>query len=93
MKRSPSSVASGVYSILKPGGRWVCEMGGYLCLVGVRATLHDVLRKRGYEPEKIDPFYFPTATTQRKVLEKAGFRVESCGERSRAGLPVLENKC
>ncbi|ORY88679.1 S-adenosyl-L-methionine-dependent methyltransferase [Leucosporidium creatinivorum] len=78
MKREPKEVAKGAYGVLKKGGRFVSEMGGALNMVGVRSTLHQVLKRRGHEVEKLDPWYFPTPTEQKRVLGKAGFRVESC---------------
>lgn len=44
---------------------------------GVRLSLHRVLRKHGLEPEKVDPWYFPSVREYRKLLENAGFRVNS----------------
>lgn len=54
-------------------------MGGALNCIGVRSTLHTVLKEHGVDASEIDPWYFPTPNQYRKVLEGAGFRVEYCG--------------
>lgn len=51
-------------------------------MVGVRSALHSVLKARGHDATALDPWYFPTATSYRTILEKAGLRVESCGTSS-----------
>ncbi|GAA6001973.1 class I SAM-dependent methyltransferase [Rhodotorula paludigena] len=78
MKRDPAKVVRGVHGLLKPGGRYIGEMGGALNMVGVRSTLHRVLAERGIDAEKLDPWFFPTPEVYRNILEKEGFRVESC---------------
>ena len=55
-------------------------MGGFLNVGGVRGVLHSVLRRRGYDPASIDPWFFPTPEHYRELLEGVGYRVESCGE-------------
>ncbi|KAI6147263.1 S-adenosyl-L-methionine-dependent methyltransferase [Pisolithus tinctorius] len=76
-KENPSGVLNGIKRVLKDGGRFICEMGGFLNCIGVRLSLHHALRKRGFEPEKIDPWYFPSVKEYRKLLEDGGFRVDS----------------
>ncbi|KAI6041440.1 S-adenosyl-L-methionine-dependent methyltransferase [Pisolithus marmoratus] len=76
-KQNPFGVLNGIKGMLKDGGRFICEMGGYLNCTGVRLSLHHALRKRGLEPEKIDPWYFPSVMEYRKLLEDAGFRVDT----------------
>lgn len=49
-----------------------------------RSALHTVLRAHGYDPEQYDPWYFPTPEAYTRVLESAGFRVESCGTSDRS---------
>jgi len=57
-------------------------MGGFLNVGGVRGVLHSVLRRRGYDPASIDPWFFPTPQHYQELLEGVGYRVESCGELS-----------
>ncbi|GAA6054856.1 hypothetical protein JCM3770_004111 [Rhodotorula araucariae] len=78
MKRDPAKVVRGVYGLLKPGGRFVGEMGGCLNMVGVRSTLHTVLAEHGVDATARDPWFFPSPEVYRAILEKEGFRVESC---------------
>ncbi|KAH7336808.1 S-adenosyl-L-methionine-dependent methyltransferase [Rhizoctonia solani] len=75
-KRDPSGVVQAAKRALQPGGRFVGEFGGYLNCVGVRSILHQVLRGRGIEPSKVDPWYFPRPENYAKVLESEGFKVE-----------------
>ena len=74
MKR-PDAVLAGVARALKPGGRFVAEMGGAGNVGSVRAAIGDALRRRGQDPAPYDPWYFPTPDEYRAKLEAAGFRV------------------
>ncbi|KAI0078236.1 S-adenosyl-L-methionine-dependent methyltransferase [Panus rudis PR-1116 ss-1] len=76
-KRDPRGVLANAKALLKKdGGRFVAEMGGYLNVVGVRSALHEVLRKRGFDPVKLDPWYFPSDEEYRELLESSGFEVQ-----------------
>lgn len=55
--------------MLKDGGRFVGEMGGYLNVIGT-GCLHRVARDRGLDPESMDPWYFPTIEGYQKVGPK-----------------------
>ncbi|KAF9090001.1 hypothetical protein BGX23_006305 [Mortierella sp. AD031] len=77
MKKDPVRVIQGVHKCLKPGGRFVAECGGYMNVAEVRTGLHWALRKRGYNPDEYDPWFFPGVKTYRKMLEEQGFKVES----------------
>lgn len=71
------AVFRGVRKLLKPGGRFVVEQGGAMNGLGVRAALHQALKRRGVDPVKHDPWTFPTCATQRAALEAEGFEVKS----------------
>ena len=58
-KRDPAGVLRSARSVLKKGGRFVVEMGGYMNNVGVRNALHQVLRSRGHDPIRVDRGTFP----------------------------------
>ncbi|CAE6472999.1 unnamed protein product, partial [Rhizoctonia solani] len=75
-KRDPPGVVRAAKLALQPGGRFVGEFGGYLNCVGIRSILHQVLRSRGIDPSKVDPWYFPRPESYAKVLESEGFKVE-----------------
>ncbi|CAL1713411.1 unnamed protein product [Somion occarium] len=78
-KKNPNGVLESVKKVLKPGGRFAAEMGGFLNCVGVRSALHEVLRKHDYNPTELDPWYFPTVEEYRDLLEAAGFIVREIG--------------
>ena len=76
MKRA-HVVIDGVWRALRPGGRFVAELGGHGCVAHVRGALYAGLSRRGFDPRAVDPWYFPTDTEYRANLESRGFRVES----------------
>jgi trans-aconitate methyltransferase len=75
--RPPEAVARGVFAALRPGGRFVGELGGAGCVATIRAALHSALRARDIDPLSVDPWYFPSDLEYRRVLEHAGFVVET----------------
>ncbi|KAG0244917.1 hypothetical protein BGW41_005516 [Actinomortierella wolfii] len=77
MKKDPSKVVEGVAKCLKPGGRFVAECGGFLNCSTVRIGLHSALRRRGVDPQQVDPWFFPAPETYKALLEKHGFVVKS----------------
>ena len=72
--RSESS-AEGVRRALKPGGRFVAEMGGHGNIAAIRVALLAVLLPRKVPIESIECNCFCTAAEYRALLEAAGFRV------------------
>ena len=74
--RDADAVASGVFRALRPGGRFVAEMGGFGCVAAVRVALASAMERVGVDSRGADPWYFPTPEQQRGVLENAGFAVE-----------------
>ncbi|GBE85241.1 Uncharacterized methyltransferase [Sparassis crispa] len=76
-KRDPAGVLESAKRVLKPGGRFVIEMGGYMNCVGVRSALCQVLRTKGYHPDELDPWFFPTTGYYKSLLETHGFHVTS----------------
>lgn len=76
MKRDPDAVLAGVERALKPGGRFVAEMGGAGNVATIRAAVYDALTRRGVDAVGADPWYFPTADEYRARLEAAGFTVQ-----------------
>src|ERR1051326_587085 len=75
----PEAVLAGVYRALKPAGRFVAEMGGQNNTAAILVALAAVLTRRGFDPERLSPWYFPSAAAYRQKLEAAGFRVEEIG--------------
>jgi trans-aconitate methyltransferase len=76
MKGDPDAVIAGVRRALKPGGRFVAEMGGHGCVAAITVALLAVLQKRGVDTQSLIPWYFPTVDDYRGRLERAGFRVD-----------------
>ncbi len=75
MKRDPDAVLAGVARALKPGGRFVAEMGGAGNVAAIRGAVYDALTRRGIDAVGADPWYFPTADDYRARLEAAGLSV------------------
>jgi SAM-dependent methyltransferase len=76
MKRDPDAVLAGVSRALRPGGRFVAEMGGAGNVASIRGALHEALARRGIDAAAIDPWFFPTADDYRARLQAAGFSVQ-----------------
>jgi len=75
--KAPEAVIFGVCRILKPAGRFIGEFGGEGNVQTIRAALHAALRRRGIDPEAIDPWYYPSADEYSALLRRAGFTVDS----------------
>ena len=72
----PELVLAGVARALKPGGRFVAEMGGHNNTAAIQTAFRAVLARRGLEALKLSPWYFPSAAAYQAKLEAAGFRVD-----------------
>ena len=77
--RPPEAVLAGVRRALKPGGRFVAEMGGHNNTAAIIVALAAVLARRGLDAHQLSPWYFPSAAAYRKKLEAAGFTVAEIG--------------
>jgi trans-aconitate methyltransferase len=73
--RADDTIA-GVWRALKPGGRFVAEMGGFGCVEKIRSSLIAALDRRRIDGKAVDPWYFPTVEDYRARLERRGFRVD-----------------
>src|SRR5919112_1117910 len=56
----PDAVASGVFSVLKPGGRFAGEMGGEGNIATLRNGIRAELGERGYAVPGEDPQWYPS---------------------------------
>ena len=74
--RDAAAVSAGVYRALRPGGRFVAEMGGFGCVAAVRVALSSAMERAGVDAMGADPWYFPTVDQHREVLTAAGFAVD-----------------
>lgn len=75
--RAPDRVIAGVARALKPGGRFVAEMGGAGNIATVWAALVKTLARRGIDAVRFNPWYFPTAEEYGARLAAGGFAVSS----------------
>jgi SAM-dependent methyltransferase len=69
----PDAVASGVFAILKPGGRFVGEMGGEGNIATLRAGIRAELSERGYAVPAEDPQWYPSCEEFVRLYACAGF--------------------
>jgi SAM-dependent methyltransferase len=74
--RPISKVFENVFRALKPGGRFVAEMGGAGNISSIRSALYDSLEARDLNPSRYDPWSFPGPGEARGLLTQAGFEVE-----------------
>jgi SAM-dependent methyltransferase len=69
----PDRVIAGVWRALRPGGRFVGEMGGEGNVALITAAVGAALRRRGQDGAM--PFYFPSVADYTARLEAGGFTV------------------
>lgn len=69
----PQAVASGVFAVLRPGGRFVGEMGGAGNIAMLRQGIRDELGARGYPVPAADPQWYPSADEFTRLYAAAGF--------------------
>jgi trans-aconitate methyltransferase len=66
-----------VHRALKPGGRFVAEMGGQGNIAAIRVALQAVLRRFEVDAEAVAASFFPSPEHYQSLLEAHGFRVRS----------------
>jgi len=77
MKADPDAVIRGVARALKPGGRFVAEMGGHGCVAAITLALVVALERHGVAGAAAHiPWYFPTVDDYQARLERAGFAAD-----------------
>lgn len=69
------AVLEGVREALRPGGRFVAELGAHGNVASVRAELRGALLRRGLDPAAADPWYFPAREEYAAKLAAQGFEV------------------
>lgn len=75
------SVLRGACNALRPGGKFVFEMGGAGNVAEVHATLLAALIHRGVCIETAraaSPWFFPSEKLMKDLLTQAGFEIEKC---------------
>ncbi len=78
VKDEPDAPIAGAFRALKPGGRFVGEMGGHGCVAAITVALVVTLECRGVrDAASWIPTYFPTADDYEARLRRAGFVPQS----------------
>lgn len=71
----PVAVIDGVWRALRPGGRFVGEMGGRGNIAAIVAAVEGALERRGLALRS--PWFFPSAEEYAALLRQRGFAVQS----------------
>jgi trans-aconitate methyltransferase len=69
----PAAVARGVFRALRPGGRFVGEMGGQGNIATLRQSLREAITAMGYSGLADDPQWYPGVEAFTEVYAAAGF--------------------
>ena len=67
-----AAVLQGVRRALRPGGRFVAEMGGQGNIAAIRTALQAVLAPLGIDAETAAASFFPSPALYRRLLNEAG---------------------
>jgi len=71
------AVLAGVHRALKPSGRFVAEMGGHGNIAAIRTALQATLAPFGIDAEVTAASLYPSPAYYRRLLDEAGFSVQS----------------
>lgn len=74
--RDHDAMMSEVHRVLKPGGRFVAEMGGHGNVAAILVALTAVLARHGYANLEDSVNYYPTPSVYQRRLQQHGFSVE-----------------
>ncbi|WP_348261882.1 methyltransferase domain-containing protein [Telmatobacter sp. DSM 110680] len=74
--RDQGAMMAQVHRVLKPGGRFVAEMGGHGNIAAIRVALMAVLSRHGFGDREDGVNYYPTASSYTKQLKDHGFSVD-----------------
>jgi SAM-dependent methyltransferase len=73
--KNADRVIGAVAKALRPGGRFVAEMGGHRCVRTIQDALVEELDRRGHDGVSAVPWYFPTPEDYAARLTASGFEV------------------
>lgn len=74
--KEADAVICRIWQALKPGGRLVAEFGGKGNINAIVTALYSILKENGVtEPEKMNPWYFPSISEYASMLENQKFEV------------------
>ena len=74
--RDQDSMMAEVHRVLKPGGRFVAEMGGHGNVAAIRVAFMAVLGRHGLVERELEENYYPTPEEYTRRLTSHGFNVE-----------------
>jgi SAM-dependent methyltransferase len=74
--RDHNAMMAEVRRVLKPGGRFVAEMGGHGNIAAIRVALTAVLARHGYGDREDGVNYYPTQESYAQRLARHGFDVQ-----------------
>ncbi len=73
--RGQDEMMAEVYRVLRPGGRFVAEMGGHGNIAAIRVALISILARHGFADAEEGVNYYPTPEAYTRRLERHGFTV------------------
>jgi trans-aconitate methyltransferase len=68
---------AGIHRALRPGGRFVAEMGGHGNIAAIRTALQATLAPFGINAEAAAASFYPAPDVYRRLLEAARFTIQS----------------
>jgi len=74
--RDQDAMMAQVHRVLKPGGRFVAEMGGHGNVAAIQVAFMAVLDRHGYREREDGVNYYPTPRAYTSRLERHGFHVD-----------------
>jgi len=72
--RNADAAAAGIFRALKPGGRFVAELGGHTNVASISVAIRAVLARHHVDVDW--PWYYPSPDAYRRLLESRGFVVD-----------------
>jgi SAM-dependent methyltransferase len=74
--RDQDGMMAAVHRVLKPGARFVAEMGGHGNIAAVRVALMAVLARHGHPDAEEAVNYYPSTDSYARRLKRHGFEVQ-----------------
>jgi trans-aconitate methyltransferase len=71
------AMLAGVHRTLRPGGRFIAEMGGHGNIAAIRTALQATLAPFHIDAEAAAASFYPSPALYRRLLEEAGFTIQS----------------